>query len=55
MKKLTYNNPVVEITTWDNADVITTSGVTVISDVTPEIGDSNVTASISYNAIRLSE
>lgn len=51
MKKITYSTPSVEITTWDKADVITTSGVTVNQTAVPVVGDTNYTANISYNDI----
>ncbi len=52
MNKLTYSTPVVEITVWDKADVITTSGVNVVSNNTiPEIGDTNTTATADFGTM----
>ncbi|MBR6697511.1 MAG: hypothetical protein IKL73_04470 [Lachnospiraceae bacterium] len=52
MNKLTYNTPVVDITVWEKSDVITTSGMNVVSNNTiPEIGDSNTTASVDFSTI----
>lgn len=58
MKKITYNSPVIEVTVWEKADVITTSGqaITIVEpNVVSSLGDSNVTAKISYNEIGLQQ
>lgn len=48
MKKIEYISPVVEITTWAKADVITTSGVVKNTAVVAEVADSNYTSVIDY-------
>ncbi len=49
MQKKTYIAPVVEITTWKQEDVITTSGVVAnTAGVVSTLGDSNVTVSVKY-------
>lgn len=51
MKKIEYISPVVEITTWAKADVITTSGVVKNTTVVAEVTDNNYTSVIDYAAV----
>lgn len=48
MKKIEYISPMVEITTWAKADVITTSGVVKNTTAVAEITDNNYTSTIDY-------
>lgn len=52
MKKITYISPVVEITTWDKADVITTSGVAMVTTVSDIESTGTATVSVSYNDLK---
>ncbi len=50
MKKNTYSAPVVEITAWDKADVITTS--VVANDGNSSLDNANVTATFDFSTLQ---
>ena len=51
MKK-TYSNPIIEVTTWTNSDVITTSGpITVNNTDVSSVANGMATVTVDYEQL----